>query len=369
MEIIFLEEWLHSKIREEATANQEFRQFLGSRTFKTLTRADVEEYQLFKLRKMLLHVYKNGSFYRELFDTNGIKPADIRSLADLSRLPFTEPSDLAENPNRFLCVSHGDVARVTTFTTSGTTGPQKRVFYTDADLDRITDFMGTGIRTVANKGDVVHIMLPSGSVNNQADLLARGIEKIGALPVKGGMNRSADEQLELIRRHKPAVLFGVTPRMYSMTQELKTKCALDSLGIKTLFVTSGYLSEPMRHHMCELWKADVHVHYGLTEMGLGVAVECHAHNGFHFNEVDLLLEVVDPWTGQRVTEGEGELVFTTLNREGTPLIRYRTHDIAALIQEACPCGASTLLKFGKVTRRTESLVKIGEGGGTLPHPF
>ena len=122
--------------------------------------------------------------------------------------------------------------------------------------------------------------------------------------------------------------------------------------------------------MQSIWNCDVHTHYGLTEMGLGVAVECHAHNGYHFNEVDLLLEVVDPKTGEVIKDGrEGELVFTTLSREGTPLIRYRTHDISRLITEPCPCGATTLLKFGKVTRRLESVVEIGDGDQIYPSLF
>jgi phenylacetate-CoA ligase len=369
METIFLEDWLHSKIRDEATANQEFRQFLGGRTLKILTRADVENYQLFKLRKMLSYVHERSSFYRELFDRNGIKPGQIQSLEDLSNVPFTDPADLAKNPNRFLCVSHGDVTRVTTFTTSGTTGPQKRVFCTKADLERITDFMGVGMRTVTHSGDVVQIMLPSGSVNNQAELLARGVEKIGGLPVIAGLNKSADEQLELIKRHKPAVIFAVTPAIYRMTQELLRRCPLHELGVRTLFLSSGYLSEPMREHLKNVWQCDVHDHYGLTEMGLGVAVECHAHNGYHFNEADLLLEMVNPKTGQVVTEGEGELVFTTLTRQGTPLIRYRTHDIARLVTQPCPCGAATLLKFGKVTKRVELLVAVGDDDVIYPSLF
>jgi phenylacetate-coenzyme A ligase PaaK-like adenylate-forming protein len=125
----------------------------------------------------------------------------------------------------------------------------------------------------------------------------------------------------------------------------------------------------MRNQLQNIWNCDVHTHYGLTEMGLGVAVECHAHNGYHFNEVDLLLEVVNPQTGEKVTNGEGELVFTTLSTEGTPLIRYRTHDMAQLITEPCPCRATTLLKFGKVTKRSELVVKIGDGDEIYPSLF
>jgi phenylacetate-coenzyme A ligase PaaK-like adenylate-forming protein len=104
-------------------------------------------------------------------------------------------------------------------------------------------------------------------------------------------------------------------------------------------------------------------------MGLGVAVECHAHDGYHFNEADLLLEVVDPKTGRVLTEGEGELVFTTLRREGTPLVRYRTHDIAKIVNEPCPCGAGALLRFGKVTKRSELVVRLADGHEIYPSLF
>lgn len=369
METIFLEQWLHNKVRQKVEEDPEYRQFIGKERLERVTRADVKSFQLFKLMKMLSYVYQNSSFYKELLDNNGIKPDDVQSLADLTKIPFTDPSDLAGNPYRFVCVSLGDVARVTTFTTSGTTGPQKRVFCTEADIERMTEFMGVGMRTVANSDDVVQIILPFGSENNQGDLLATGVEKMGAYPVKAGISLSAEEQLDLINRHKSTILFAPTPRMYRMTQELRGSHDLDKLRIKTLFVTSGYLSEPMRNQLQNIWNCDVHTHYGLTEMGLGVAVECHAHNGYHFNEVDLLLEVVDPETGETINDGEGELVFTTLSREGTPLIRYRTHDISRLITEPCACGAASLLKFGKVTKRLESVVKLRDGDEIYPSLF
>ncbi len=370
METIFLEQWLHNRIRQQVKEDPEYRQFLGKTSLEQVTRADVDNFHLFNLRKTLSYVYQNSSFYEELFRNSGITPEDITSLADLAKIPFTRPSDLAGNPYRFVCVSLADIARVTTFTTSGTTGPQKRVFCTEADIERVTDFMGVGMRTVATTGDVVQIMLPFVSENNQGDLLARGVEKMGASPVRAGISLSAEEQLNLVKQHQSTILFAPTPRMHRMTQELKGTHPLDELGVKTLFVTSGYLSEPMRNQLQTIWNCDVHTHYGLTEMGLGVAVECHAHNGYHFNEVDLLLEVIDPETGETINDGrEGEVVFTTLGREGTPLIRYRTHDISRLITEPCPCGATTLLKLDKITRRLESVAKIGDGDEIYPSLF
>lgn len=361
MNAIYLEHWLHEKIIKKCEKSPECKEAIGPLSRKKLSRTNVENYQLTELKKTLLYAYEKSSFYRQVFNNQNLKPDDIQSLLDLAKIPLTDPMDLAEHSNRFICVSQSDIKRVTTFTTSGTTGPQKRVFCTQGDIERITDFMGAGLRTVADTKDVVQIILPSGTSNNQGDLLFQGLEKQGITAVKTGLNLSAEEQLKLLREHKSTVLFGVTPRVYRMTQELNQNWELDKLGVKTVFVTSGYLSESMRDHLRETWGADVHNHYGMTEMGLGVAVECHAHNGYHFNEADLILEVVDPETGEVMDEGEGELVFTTLTREGMPLIRYRTHDLSHWIAEPCPCGADSLRRIGKISRRLESGVKVGRG--------
>jgi phenylacetate-CoA ligase len=362
MEPIFLEHWLHEKITHRVREDSDYRQFIGKGSLdQELTRSDVEDYQLYKLRKILSYAYEKSDFYKKRFKTHGIKPDEIQTLADLAKIPFTEPSDIAEHANRFLCVSHGDITRVTTFTTSGTTGPQKRVFCTEKDLDRMTDFMAVGLRTVADNRDVLQIILPFGTANNQGDLLAKGAKKMGIFPVKAGMKIRPEDQIELIRQHGSTVLFVPTPYLYRMTKELEDKTSLGSLGVRALFVTSGYLSEPMRNQLKRAWNCRVHTHYGLSEMGLGLAVECSAYDGYHFNEADTLLEIIDPRTGETLNEGEGELVFTTLSNEGMPLIRYRTHDLSHLIPEPCPCGATTLLRFGKISRRLESGVRMGGG--------
>jgi phenylacetate-coenzyme A ligase PaaK-like adenylate-forming protein len=362
MERIFLEQWLYDRIRREREADPGFREFSGKRrTSPEMSRSDVEAYQLFQLKRILGYAHSRSSFYRQLFDEKGVRPDDVQSLRDLAGLPFTTPRDVAEHPNRFVCVSHSEISRVTTFTTSGTTGPEKRVFCTKNDLERMTDFMGTGLRTVAGPQDVLQIMLPSGTVNSQTDLLAKGAEKAGIKAVKAGLAIPFEEQVELIRGHGSTVLFVPTPIIYRMTQEMSGGVDLAGLGVKTLFLTVAFVSDSMRSRLRESWNCDVHDHYGLTEMGLGVAVECHAHSGYHYNELDLLLEIVDPDTGEVLREGEGELVFTTLTREGMPLIRYRTGDLSHWIQEPCPCGASGLARFGRISRRLESEVGIGRG--------
>jgi phenylacetate-CoA ligase len=367
---MYLENWLYERIRSELKADPEFRRSTGTFCFEQFARRDVIGYQLFKLRQTLQYVSTQSSVYRELFEKAGVKPEDIRRLSDMSRLPFTEPQQLSEVPYRFLCLSQSEVARPYTFVTSGTTGPKKKIFWSHGDLERITDFMAAGIGTVADQDDVVQIILPDGRPNSQADLLHKGVIKYGATPVMAAFDLDAEEQLKIIEDHHSTVLFGYTGQIFRLSKELEAKCDLNKKGVKVLFLAAEYLPDSRRRELEKIWNSKIYTHYGLTEMGLGVAVECEAGDGYHFNEADLLLEVINPQTGEPVRAGdEGELVFTTLNREAMPLIRYRTHDLSRLIDEPCACGAVSLLKFDKVKKRLEAIVRIGDGDEMYPSLF
>ena len=370
MEPIFLEQWLHGIIRKKVKENTEHQQFINKNNLDQIERVDIDNYQLFKLRKTLSYVYENSMFYRDSLAKSGVNISNIKSLDDMAKLPFTSPSDIAQHPYEFLCVPLGDVARITTFTSSGTIGPQKRIFFTDNDLETMTDFMAAGIGCVASEGDVVQILLPSARPNDQADLLAKGVRKMGGIPVIAGITPTSEEQLKIIEDTHSTVLFTSIYYMNRITQETRYSHDLKAMGVKTLFVTSEYVAESARRQLSKIWDCEVCVHYGLTEMGLGVAVECEARNGYHFNEADLMVEIIDPETGLVLSDGEeGELVFTTLNREAMPLIRYRTGDVGKIISEPCECGAHTLKKLDKVSRRLEATVKIGNGDIIYPSMF
>jgi phenylacetate-coenzyme A ligase PaaK-like adenylate-forming protein len=131
VETIYLEQWLHNLIRKKLKEDMVFRAFMGKDHLERVTRADIDRYQLFKLRQTIAYVSEKSAFYRELLGRTGIKADDINSLSDLSRLPFTEPIDIAKQPYKFVCVPLGEIERATTFTSSGTTGPQKRIFFTE----------------------------------------------------------------------------------------------------------------------------------------------------------------------------------------------------------------------------------------------
>jgi phenylacetate-CoA ligase len=369
-ERISLQESLSKILKQKISETPEYRKHIAKKSLGKITRGGLENFQLFQLRNILRYVYDKSLFYRELFSKSGIEPGEVQSLVDLAKLPLTEPKELAETPLKFLCVPLGEVTRVITFTSSGTTGPQKRISFSEKDIEVMTDFMAAGMSVVATSDDVVQIMLPKGMVLGQSDLLARGVEKMGATPVITGIEPTPEEQIQAIERHGSTVLFCETLRLNRITVEAKNNHDLTKLGVKALFLTSNYLADSMRANLRSAWNCEVFTHYGLTEMGLGVAVECPAHNGYHLNEIDLLAEIIDPETGQVLPDGEeGELVFTTLAREAMPLIRYRTHDISRLSAKPCECGIITLKKLDRVTRRLESVVKIRDGDEIYPAMF
>ena len=346
------EQWIHGKICQ-ATGKS------------SVTRSDIESYQLQRLNDTICYARENSPFYRDLLTD----VAEISSLAEISRIPFTNPLDLEQSPYKLLCVSTGGIARVFSHFTTGTmSGRPKKIFFTYNDADAIVDSMAAIMETVIDgvglktSGCKVHIFLPNnGPPMSMAGLISRGVEQLNGIPIVGDCTAMTLEQIEQIEKTKPDMLMGSAFRIWRITQESRESHDLASIGVKAIFVTSEYLSSAMRGRLEEYWQAEVFHHYGMTEPGFVIGVECAAHNGFHFNETQLLFEVVDPETGQVLGDGqEGELVFTTLQRDGMPLIRYRTGDVACLRREPCGCGATTLMRIGTLPKRVGLVVKIGD---------
>lgn len=370
METCYVEKWLHDKVRQTAKNDPEFGGGACCEDLSNITRSDIDAFHFFRLKKILDYAFEKSKFYNDLFCKIGMRPADIRSMDDFVKLPFTEPDNLAKIHHRFVCVSLREFAQEYLFDTSGTEGKAKRVVCTQQDIDRIVDFMSAGMSTVSKSGDTTMIILPNGRPNSQADLLSKGVQKMGGIPITCDVGASPDEHVRTIARHHPHVIFTSPSLIHRVSMGCESKSRLGDMGVKTLFLTSEHLSNAMRNKLKDIWDCDVHGHYGMTEMGIGVSVECDAHDGYHFNEADLLLEIIDPSTGELIEDdSEGELVFTTLTREGTPLIRYRTHDISRVIRQPCPCGAVTLKRIGLLVRKAQSCVAIGRKDKVYPSFF
>jgi len=362
---VIFEEWIHNRIKETFKSDPEFRQFMGKGSLPDVTREDIEAYQMFRLKKTIDYSSVNSSFYRAL----NARIGEIRSHDDLSKIPFTDPQDLAQSPYKLLCISMSQIARIFSHTTTGTTtGRLKKVFFTHKDADAIIDSMAAIMSTVlesvglGRKGRVIQIFLPdNGPPFSIAGLIARGVEKFGGVPVIGNCAANTEDQIRSIEEEKPDMLMGSAFRIWRITQEARAFHDPANIDVKAVFVTSEYLSSPMRKRLEHVWQAEVFHHYGMTEPGFAIGVECQTHDGFHFNEADLLFEVVDPESGEVIKdETEGELVLTTLNREGMPLIRYRTGDVAALIHSPCRCGAATLIRIGPIPKRVALIIEIGD---------
>ncbi len=369
---MFLEEWVHDRIN----ADGEFGQYIENGTLDKGTRKAVEAFQLFRLKKILTYAYENSTFYKNVFDLKDFNAEEIKSLDDLARLPLTRGEDIREGPYRFACVPLGDIARVFSFATSGSTGAPKKVFFNEEDIETTTDTMAGIMKTAITcagidaTGSVVYILMPNGSPMSQAGLIGRGVEKMGGNPVIGDIKSDSESQIAVIEDARPVMIMASAFRMHRLTQEARESHDLREMGTKVLFVTSEYLSNPMRRNLEGFWGGEVYHHYGMTETGLAAAIECQFHNGFHFDETNFLFEVVNPETGEVLKDGkEGEIVFTALQREGMSLIRYRTGDMGSMTHEPCECGAFTLARINRITKRVKAIVRVGKGDEIYPSMF
>lgn len=355
----------------QIAADPEFLRLKGQKAGQTLRVAHdlFAEYRLFKLRRTVRHAAQHSRFYRSNLAADvDVEASDISGV--LAQLPPTTPEDLSADPFAFLCISQSMVGRAVSFTSSGTVGPRKRVFFSMNDIDLMTDFMSAGMRTVAERDDVIQILLPQGPALGQCDLLARGVSKMGARAIVSGVHLPAEEQLSLIKEHGSTVLFGETHLIYRMTKLLAPMFRLCDFGIRTIFTTTSHASPVMKEYLATAWGARISTHYGLTEMGLGLAVDCPACQGRHFNELDTIAEVVDPQTGTPLPTGSlGELVFTTLGREAMPLLRYRTRDLSRIRPARANCPSRALSVIDPVKCRLESQIALSSGAIINPATF
>ncbi len=323
----------------------------------TLTRKALEAYQAGMLAQTLAYVREHSPFYRNLYSK--MPKALLSSLKELSAYPFTYPKDIKQDSMAFLCVSQDRVARAVTLESTGTTGRPKRLFFTDSDLELTVDFFCHGMSTLVEPGQNVLILMPGGTPGSVGNLLEKGLARMNVHGVVHGPVRQEEDAIQDIIDYKIDTLVGIPVQVLGLARHEMSR-AIPKGQIKTILLSTDYVPRAVVDTIENAWGCRVFQHYGMTEMGLGGAVECRAFCGYHPREADLLFEIIDPDTGQPLPEGEqGEIVFTTLTRTGMPLIRYRTGDIASFIPGPCPCG-SILKRLSPVVGRKETAVHIGE---------
>ena len=351
-----LEEWIHCLIRSEAAENSEFQTYIGKKRLERVTKDDMTKYHLYKLRKVLHYVYERSLFYRGLFHKMGVNPEHIKSLQDFTKIHFTESRNISENPYQFLCVSQSKILRG--FTVEEFFEPQRRIFFTENELKEIVEAIAVGLKMTGLKtGSVVQIVYPWEPEWGLPDIVKRGVQFGGGKPVVAWALKF-EKQVKEIEKNNPSIIIGPNPYLRELTEWAKNRFDLRRLSVKSLVLSRGCdffpFTELIRKELEESWGCKVFDHYGITEASFTPALECWEQNGLHLNEYDVYVEVIDPNSGETVDTGEeGELVFTTLNRRGMPFVRYRSRDIAALIDEPCECGAKVNRRITGIKREVE----------------
>ncbi len=330
-----------------------------NKKMETLTRKKIKELQLEKLKKTVNNVYENVPFYKNKFKELKITPGDIKTLDDIHKLPFTTKDDLRKNAPFDMVTTSLDNC-IELHASSGTTGIPITACYTRNDIDIWSEVMARCLSMSGlTKKDVFQNPIPYSTFTG-AFGFHYGAQKIGAMIIPSGKGQS-ERQIKLMEYYGTTFISGVASyilRLSQVAHELK-------IDPKKLKVTNGLFGAEMftpglKKRIMEIWDMDVHDIYGLTEMcGPGVSADCDQHDGLHLWEDHFLIELIDPKTLEPVgLEEEGEIVLTTLTKEGMPVLRYRTRDIAKLYdQSVCECGR-THIKHTTIKGRSDDMVII-----------
>lgn len=312
-----------------------------------------QQFALFQ--KQLANVIKNSAFYQKKFA--GLDPASIRTQEDFETLPFTSKGDLREAyPLGLQGVPDKDIVRI--HSSSGTTGTPVVIPYTAKDVDdwgemfkRCYEFAG-----VTNE-DRVQIT-PGYGLWTAGIGFQNGCEKLGAMAIPMGPGNT-EKQLQMMMDLKSTVLCSTSSYALLLAEEIGKRGIKDKIHLKKGVIGSERWSQKMRDRISTELGIELYDIYGLTEIyGPGIGISCHENCGMHYWDDYIYLEIIDPMTGKNLPDGEiGEIVITTLVKEGAPLIRYRTHDLSRIIPGKCACG-SKFPRLDIIMGRTDDMMKI-----------
>ena len=325
---------------------------------ETMPVEEIKKLQSEKLIKQVKHVYENVPYYKKLMDEKGVTPDDIKGIEDLHKLPFLTKADLRDAyPYGLLAKPLEECVRI--HSTSGTTGKRVVAFYTQNDVDLWEDCCARAIVAVGGtKEDVCQVAYGYGLFTGGSGLHG-GSHKVGCLtlPMSSG---NTERQIQFMT-DLGATILCCTPSYAAYIGETLKEMGYgpDDIPLKAGIFGAEPWTEEMRRGIEQTLGIKAYDIYGLTETsGPGVAFECEEQTGMHINEDHFLAEIIDPDTGEVLPEGsKGELVFTSLDKEAFPLLRYRTRDICVLTRKACSCGR-TLIKMSKPMGRSDDMLII-----------
>ncbi len=325
---------------------------------ETASLEEIRAIQNEKLVKQVKHVYENVEYYRNLMDEKGVKPEDIKSIDDLHKLPFLTKADLRDAyPYGLLATDLKNCVRIQS--TSGTTGRRVVAFYTQKDVDLWEECCARAIIAVGGTNeDVCQVAYGYGLFTGGPGLNG-GSHKVGCLtlPMSSG---NTERQIQFMQ-DLHATIICCTPSYAAYIGETIKEMGIspDDLDLKAGIFGAEPWTEEMRRDIEKSLGIKAYDIYGLTETsGPGVSFECEEQTGMHINEDHFLAEIIDPETGEVLPEGsKGELVFTSLDKEAFPLLRYRTRDICVLSRKKCSCGR-TLIKMSKPMGRSDDMLII-----------
>ncbi len=339
------EKWMENRILKE-TGEKE----ISSEVLKL--------YQLNEIRKTI-NIAKKSKFYGEVL--KNIKSEDIKNFEDFQKVPFTTSEDVSNNPKSFLCASLDQISRIVTINTSGTTGESKRIFFTENDLKATIEFFRYGMLNLVSENQRVLILMPGSSPSSIGLLLKKGLDEAGCEGIIYGPVFDIWDALETLKLKEIDCIVGLPTQVFYLAKLKNTDERYTHLKLKSVLLSADYVPKSICNAVSKAFDCPVFTHYGMTEMGYGGGVECSALNGYHMRDIDIYTEIIDPLTGENVPEGNyGEVVFTTFNREGMPLLRYRTGDRARFLSKNCSCN-EVFKRLDYVTGRLSEILSFKDG--------
>ena len=322
-----------------------------------MSREDMRAIQSERLVNLVKYVYDNVEFYRNRMDEQGVKPEDIKSIDDIVKLPYTTKNDLRDTyPFGLFAAPHSDIVRI--HASSGTTGKATVVCYTKKDIEDWSECVARCM-TMANvtRDDIIQVAYGYGLFTGGLGA-HYGAEKVGAMVVP--MSTGNSKKLTTMMVDFGSTAIACTPSyLLHLSEVLRDEGLLDKIKLKSAICGAEPWTEKMRQEIETRLNITAHDIYGLSEiMGPGVACDCKYHTGLHICEDYFYPEIIDPKTLEPVSDGEtGELVFTTLTKEGIPLIRYRTKDLTSITHEKCECGR-TSARISRFKGRSDDMLII-----------